>query len=96
MTASEFSPRSGFEILFEGARFAFGSEGDRSFNAPRSLFACMCATALIMHYQSSRKVTRKAAVMNCFIDFADENVDVEKVLHGLACQAVVFGAQKES
>ena len=38
------------------------------------------------------KVSRDAGVMDRVIRFADENVNVEKGVHLLACQAVVFGA----
>src|SRR2546429_6096175 len=35
---------------------------------------------------------RSTGVMNGFVLFANENVNVEEPFHALACQAVVFGA----
>ena len=48
-----------------------------------------------MFKQPLLKVSRDASVMDRVARVADENVNVEKGVHWLACQAVVFGALRE-
>jgi hypothetical protein len=45
--------------------------------------------------QALFEVTRKASIVDDLVCLADQNVNVEKFLHLLACQAVVFGAPVE-
>jgi hypothetical protein len=45
--------------------------------------------------QPLSKVSRDTGVVECGVRFADKKVNVEKVAHLLACQAVVFGALRE-
>ena len=59
----------------------------------------MCRTVWtfpsIVFKQPLLKVSRDASVMDRVARVADENVNVEKGVHWLACQAVVFGALRE-
>ena len=48
-----------------------------------------------MFEQPLSKVSRDTGVVERGVRFADKNVNVEKVVHLLACQAVVFGALRE-
>ena len=45
-----------------------------------------------MTAQTFPHILRHTGVMNGFVLFANENVNVEEPFHALACQAVVFGA----
>jgi hypothetical protein len=96
MTASKFSPRSGLQVLFESACFIFGSKRNRCFNLPRAMFRCVDTFPLIMLNQARVEVASDTGVMSAFVALANENIDIEEAMHLLACQAVVFGAQKEN
>ena len=50
----------------------------------------MRTVASVMFFQAFRQFTRDAGVVLLDISFADENVNIDKTSHLLACQAVVL------
>jgi len=48
-----------------------------------------------MSDQALLEITRSTGIVDGLIYLADQDVNVEKLFHWLACQAVAFGAQVE-
>ena len=95
MTASELATRPAFQIFLKCSRLAFRFECNRSFNSPWTMCRAVRTFPSIVFEQPLLKVSRDASVVERVARFADENVNVEKGVHLLACQAVVFGALRE-
>ena len=60
------------------------------------MFRCVDTFSLIMPNQARVEVASDTGVMNVFVAFANENIDIEEAVHLLACQAVVFEADRNA
>jgi hypothetical protein len=96
MATRELSTRSAFQVPFKGARLALRPKRDCYFDLPRAMLGGTWARASIVFAQTLFQVVRDPGVMKAVISFTDENIDVYKRFHSLACQAVVFGAPRWS
>ena len=72
-----------------------GLKRNGRFNSPWTMCRTVRTFPSTVFKEPLLKVSRDAGVMDRVIRFADENVNVEKGVHLLACQAVVFGALRE-
>ena len=90
MAASKLLIRPAFQILFKRQGLLLRGKRKNSFESPRSMFCGVRASPLIMFRRTPREIAGYAAVVQRLISLAYYDINVVKVSHLGACQAVAF------